>query len=285
MNEEIAPPGPLTEGTFLTAPMKVHKENGRIVLSQKTRLWFRAAVCLWALVVLSTPFIIYSQWFSSQTTHFMCDRGTGMCEVDGRSKNSPPLTDIKQAQVDHNYNRRDGANYGIELITRDGKKYAIEQQRAIKDSVIADYRAAAQAINAYLANPGQQRLDVSFTYVAGLSEKLTSIFYLFFGVAMLAIGLGIWTKRSYVFEHEKVTLMVSTPLRTFRRAQIEFATQRINAVVDRQVANRRCIEIKVDDSNIPVVSSPQGAGASELDGILMDLAGFLGKPIEKGRPA
>jgi len=279
MTKEIGPPGSLhPEGAFLTAPMKVHKENDRIVLSQKTRLWFRIAVCLWAMVVLSTPFMIYSEWFSSQTTYFTCDRGTGICEVDGRSKYTPRLADIKLAQIDRGYNGRDGTSYGIALVTRDGKKYPIEQQRAIKNSVIADYRSAVKTINAYLSNPGQQKLSVSYTYVAGLSEKLKTIFYFIFGIVTLAAGFGIWTKRRYIFDHEKVTLMVRRP---FRHDQQEFATQRISAIVDRQVANRRRIEIKVDgDNGIPLVSTGPWA-ASKLDPIPLDLAEFLGKPIEK----
>lgn len=279
MTKEIAPPGSLhPEGAFLTAPMKVHKEKGRIILAQKTRLWFRVAVCFWAMVVLLTPFMIYSEWFTSQTTYFTCDRGTGICEVDGRSKDTPRLADIKLAQMDHDFNRRDGPNYGINLVARDGKKYPIEQQRAIKDSVIADYRSAVKTINAYLANPAQQKLSVSYTYVAGLSEKLVSIFYFLFGIVTLAVALGIWTKRRYIFEHEKVTLMVRRP---FRHDKQEFTTQRISAIVDHQFASRRRIEIKVDgDNGIPLVSA--GAlDASKLDRIPLDLAEFLGKPIEK----
>jgi hypothetical protein len=279
MTEEIAPFGWLRpDGALLTAPMKVHKENGRVILLQKTRLWFRAAVCFWAMVVLLTPFMIYSEWFGSQTTQFTCDRGTGVCEVDGRTKDTPPLADIKSAQIDHASNRRDGPNYGINLVTRDGKKYPIEQQRAIKDSVVADYRATVKTINAFLANPGQQKLDVSFTYVAGLQEKLQSIFYFFFGIGTLAAGLGLWTTRRYIFEREKITLMVGGPLR--KRKQ-EFAGARISAVVDHVVVNERRIEVRVDgDHNIPVASAGPYT-ASLLDPIPMDLAEHLGKPIER----
>jgi hypothetical protein len=47
MPREAAPSGPLSRrGTILTAPMKIHKKAGNITLSQKTRLWFRAAICV-----------------------------------------------------------------------------------------------------------------------------------------------------------------------------------------------------------------------------------------------
>jgi hypothetical protein len=164
------------------------------------------------------------------------------------------------------------------LIARDGRKYPIERQRAIKDSVVAEYRSAVKMINAFLSNPSQQKLDVSYTYVAGLSENLKSIFYLLFGMGTLAKGLAIWTRRRYIFEHERVTLLVSRP---FRHVKQEFATQRISAIIDRQVANRRRIELRLDGQNeIPVVSVGE-RDASKLDRIPSVLAELLGKPVER----
>ena len=40
--------------------MKIRRPDGTIVLFQKTRFWFRAAVCLWATLVLLDPLMIYS---------------------------------------------------------------------------------------------------------------------------------------------------------------------------------------------------------------------------------
>ena len=65
--------------------------------------------------------------------------------------------------------RRNGSRFqqarwrelGFNLVTPDGKKYAIQQQRAITDSVIADYRQTAKTINAFLSDPAQQKLDTS----------------------------------------------------------------------------------------------------------------------------
>ena len=95
MASEVAVPVPLsTLGTVLTAPMKIHKEGPTIRLSQKTRLWFRIAVCFWASVVLMMPLMIYSEFFSSTTTRFTCDRGTGVCAVNGRTREVPRLADI-----------------------------------------------------------------------------------------------------------------------------------------------------------------------------------------------
>jgi hypothetical protein len=279
MTREIGPPGSLqTEGGFITAGMKVHKESGRIVLLKKTRLWFRAAICFWAMFNLFIPFMIYSEWFSSQTTRFICDRGTGVCTVNGQSKDSPPLADIRRAEMDHDFNRRDGANWGINLVARDGKKYPIEQQRAIKDSVVAEYRSAVATINSYLANPGQQKLDVSYTYVAGLSEKLKTLFYFLFGVVTLAAGLGMWSTRRYIFEREKVTFLNRGPLQRFRQ---ELATQQISAIIDRVVAGKRRIELKVDGDYEIAVASAGLFAASKLDPLAADLAGFIGKPVER----
>jgi hypothetical protein len=278
MPREAAPHGPLSRrGAILTAPMKIRKKGGNIILSQKTRLWFRAAVSVWATVVLMTPFMIYSELFSSQTTRFTCERGSGVCAVDGRPKDVPRLADITRAEMDHDFNRRDGTNWGINLVTRDGKKHSIEQQRAIKDSVIADYRSTVKAINAYLADGTQQKLDTSFTYRASLWEKLQSIFYLFFGVATLFVGWLLWTRRVYTFEAGKVTVVVCRP---FQRATQEIGADRITAIADRHVFDRRRVELKLAGAlPIPVVE----AGSTETlvaDPLAKELAEFLGKPLE-----
>ena len=280
MNEGIASPGSLdAQGGFIKAAMEVHKESGRIVLSQKTRLWVYAAVGLWALVVLAGPFMIYSDFADSQTTHFTCDRGTGVCAVDGRPNDSPPLADIKRAEIDHDFNRRDGANYGITLVARDDKKYRIEQRRAIKGSVVADYRSAVRTINAYLANPGQPKLDVAYTYSASWWEKVQSVFYFLVSLIFLFIGLGMWTKRRYILEREKITFLIRGPFQHIRQ---ELPTQRISAITDHVVANRRRIELKVDAYNGIAVISAGPWAAPKLDQIALDLAELLGKPIEKG---
>lgn len=278
MPREIVPSGPIhREGAILNAPMKIHHESGRIILVQKTRLWFRAVVSFWAMVVLMTPFMLYSEIFTSQTTRFECDRGTGFCAVDGRTKDVPRLADLTRAQMDHDFNRRDGANWGISLVTRDGKKHSIEEQRAIKDSVIAEYRASVKTINAFLADPTQQKLDTSFTYHAGLSEQLQSVFYLGFGAITLLFAFQIWTKRLYTFEPGRVTLITRHP---FQRATREIPAERIAAVTERQTSIRRAVELKLDDtSTIAFVD----AGAIESPAnhqLAQELANLLGKPLE-----
>jgi hypothetical protein len=279
MNEGVASPGSLSvQGGLIRAGMKVRKENGRIVLSQTTRFWVYAAVSFWALIVLAGPFMIYSDFFGSQTTHFTCDRGTGVCAVDGRSKDSPPMADIKRAEIDRDFNRRDGANYGITLVARDGKKYRIEQQRAIKSSVVAEYRAAVKTINAYLADPAQQKFDVSFTYSAGWWEKIQSVFYFLVALVFLCVGLMMWSKRRYILEREKITFLIRGP---FQRYNQELPTARISAIVDHMVANQRRIDLKVDAYNGIGLVSASAWAASKLDQIALDLAEFLEKPIEK----
>lgn len=266
-----------SRGTILRGHLEIRREGGRIVLSQKTRLWFRLSVCLWALVVLMTPFMLYDEIANSHTTHFTCDRASGICAVEGNPKGVPRLADITRAVMEHDFNRRDGANWGINLVTSDGKKYAIEQQRAIKDSVIADYRRTAKAINAFLADPGQQKLETSFTYRAGLSEILKSVFYLIFGIVTLGLGLSLWTRRTYTFEPGKVTVRVRGPI---LRDTEEIANDRITAIADRPVFAGRRLELNlVDTSSLQVLQE----GASEnsmISSLAKDLAALLGKPLE-----
>jgi hypothetical protein len=268
-------------GSILRAHLKVRREGGRIVLFQKTRLWFRLCVFLWAMVVLATPFMLYDEIANSHTTHFTCDRASGVCSVQGDPKGVPRLTDISRAVMDHDFNRRDGANWGINLVTSDGKKYAIEQQRAIKDSVIAEYRRTAKAINVFLADPGQQKLDVSFTYRAGISEIIKSFFYLIVGIVTLGLGLLLWTRRIYTFESGKVTVRVRGPI---QRGTEEIGSDGIVAIADRTVFSGRRLELKLaDDSSLQVLQ--EGANENPMVSTLAkELAALMGKPLESVAP-
>lgn len=274
----LASPGPLTlRNAVLNTGVKVHREGIAIVLLQKTRLWFRAAVCFWATIVLLTPFMIYSEIFTSQTTTFTCDRGAGICAVNGRTNDVPRLADITRAEMDHDFNRRDGRHWGINLLTRDGKRHSIEQQRAIKNTVVDDYRTAVKAINAFLGDHTRQKLDTSFTYHAALSEVLQSFFYLFFGVAALFAAFPFWTKRRYTFEPGKIAFQVRRP---FQRETQEIATDRITAIVDRPGANRRIVGLKLDDgSSISLIEAGPDQ-APKANQLAKELAGILGKPLQ-----
>jgi hypothetical protein len=224
-----------------------------------------------------TPFMLYDEIVNSHTTHFTCDRASGACAVQGDPKGVPRLAAITRAVMDHDFNRRDGANWGINLVTSDGKKYAIEQQRAIKDSVIADYRRTAKEINAFLADPGQQKLDASFTYRAGISEIVKSVFYLIFGIVTLGIGLSLWTRRTYTFESGKLTVKVRGPI---LRDTEEIANDGITAIVDRPVFAGRRLELTLaDTSSLQVLQ--EGANENSMIGSLAkELAALLGKPLE-----
>jgi hypothetical protein len=269
---------PLSAPSALVSPFKVHKQGSKVVFSQKTRLWFRAAVCFWATVVFLTPFMIYFNFFSSQTTRFTCDRSTGACEVDGQTRDVPRLGDINRAVLDHDFNRRDGANYGIELITREGKKYPIEQQRAIKDSVIADYRKTVKAINAYVADPTQQKLDTSFTYRAGAWERFQSIFYFLFGVGTLFVAWRLWTTRLLTVEPGKITIVERHP---FNRQTGEIAADRVSGIAFREFSDRRVVELKLDDASTVQVVNAGRMEALMADQMARELAGSLGKPLER----
>ena len=277
MSPQVVLPKPLTRaGGFLTAPMNVHKESGRIVLSQNTRIWFRAAVCFWALVVLGTLFMLYDQLFLSHNWHFTCDRNTGVCAVNGHTRDIPKLADIQSAEMDRGWNGRDGRNWGINLVTTDEKKHSIDEQRAIKASVVAEYRATVKAINAYLADPGQQKLDTAFTYIASLREKVTSVFYLLFEGLTLFLCLSRWSKQIYTFEPGSITVAVRGP---FLRTRQEIDSNRITAIIDRQVVNSRFIELSLADGLLIAIVTMGSMETVMSASISMELGGVLGKPV------
>jgi hypothetical protein len=247
------------------------------VLSQKTRLWFRVGVFMWGIVVLISPFTLYDEIFNSHTTRFTCDRASGICAIEGSPQPLPRLPNIVRAAMDHDFNRRDGANWGINLVTSDGNKFPIERNRAIKDSVIADYRRAAKQINAFLSDPKQQKLDASFTYRAGLTEILVSIFNLVFGVVTLWLGSLLWRRSTYTFESGKVTLSLRGP---FLRREEEISNNRITAILNRPLLPGRRLELKLaDTSSLPVLD--EAANEKPVIGALaIELAALMGKPLE-----
>jgi hypothetical protein len=278
-NTDIALPVRLeSEGSLLRCPIKFRRENARIVLSQKTRLWFRSGVCLWAVVIVMTPFMIYSELFGATVVRFRCDRDAGTCAIGGRTRDVPRPADVVRAEMDRAFNRRDGANWGINLITRDGKKYAIDEQRGIAAGVVADYRNAVHAINAYVANPAQRVLDISFTYRASRGEKVQSFFYLLFGVGTLLIMGALWTSTAYVFEAERVTLATRS---LFQRTAQQMPADRIVGVVDAAAPDGRLLNLKLAGGERISVLRTGNAGAAALADVAREVALLLMKPVER----
>jgi len=142
--------------------------------------------------------------------------------------------------------------------------------------VIADYRATVRAINAYLADGSQQKLDASFTYRAGLWEEFQSIFYLVFGAATLFIAWGLWTKRVCTFEPAKVTFVER---RWFRHSMQEIGADRIIAIVERPVLDRQVVELQLADLSAILVVETERTGV-RMTGLARELAELLRKPLQ-----
>ena len=143
--------------------------------------------------------------------------------------------------------------------------------------MIADYRQTAKAINAFLADRGQQKLDTSFTYRAGISEILKSIFYLIFGIVTLGVGLLLWRSRTYTFESGKVIVRVRGPI---LRDMEEIANDGITAVADRRVSAGRRLELNLADSSSLQVLQEGPNENSMIRSLAKELAALLGKPLE-----
>jgi hypothetical protein len=221
--------------------------------------------------------MLYSQLFSAQTTRLTCDRATNICAVDGSSRDVPRVDEIARAEMNHDSNRRDGPNWGIDLVTRDGRKHPIEQQRAIANAVVANYAAAVAATNAYLANRAQPALDVSFTYRASLGEKLQTVFYLLFGIATLIAGWALWTRRSYIFEHDCVNAIERRP---FFQTKAVIAVDRIAAIYDRPFRDGRIVELAFEDGSKIGVLQAGARKAVEASRVAKELADYLAKPLK-----
>lgn len=136
----------------------------------------------WCAVIALAGWMAYSQVFGSVVTTLVCDRAADTCTLSGGTQREVPRpSQLHRAELRHHLEHREGEVYDIYV-----DDLAIDPQYARSDESIASYRAAASAIDAFLRDPRQRRLEVSFTYWASVREKITAIGVLVGTFAVLA---------------------------------------------------------------------------------------------------
>ena len=125
----------------------------------------------WCAVIALAGWMAYSQLFSSVTTTLTCDRAADTCSLSGGTQRAVPRpSQLQHAQLRHHLEHREGIVHGIYL-----DELEISPQYARSQESIASYRAAVAKIEAFLHDPTQPHLEVSFTFFPSLRDKLGAV--------------------------------------------------------------------------------------------------------------
>jgi hypothetical protein len=140
---------------------------------------------------------------------------------------------------------------------------------------VASYRAAVEALNAFLADPRRLELETSFTYKAGVVKTLRGVGT--FAGGLFVLGMLVLLFPTYVstFERGRVVLASRSLL---RRSRYEATADEIAAVVERQGPRARALGLELrDGSTVVVVHAPCGAP----EPLAARLAEVLAKPLRE----
>jgi hypothetical protein len=263
----------------LTGPIELRRSGpDRLTVRQRPRRLVRVALYGWILVTVALAAVAWST-FRTRTTTFRCDRANGICDLDGSPERQPRVDDIGSAELRQHVVHKRGLLHSITLHLRDGSTRDIDPGGAQETSAIASYRSAVAAINAFLADPSQPRLDTSFIHRASTSEKLWRVVELIVALVLLAIALFLWTSTTVTFDRSgTISLATRGPLRRSRRA---ISTADIAAVADRPLPRGRALALHmVDRSIIPlfVIAAPPPPPPPG-DALGQEIAELIGKPL------
>ena len=135
----------------------------------------------WCAVIALAGWMAYSQVAGEVVTTLVCDRAADTCKLSGGTQRAVPgPSKIKTARLEGHWIHHDGQGYDIYLDDE-----AINPQTALADDAHADYQRFVDAVNAWLKDPAQPRLQASFTYTASTGEKIRAVGILGGAIAVL----------------------------------------------------------------------------------------------------
>ena len=144
------------------------------------------------------PLHLYTMLFGSEPQRFVCERHSGRCELNGDQITI--VDELKDAGLGTDRTPRSGRGKKVELVLHNGSRFFLDTPGAHSERSIAEYRAAAQAIRAFIADRAQPRLDVTFVYRASLSEKIWAVIafavLLLATLFMVALTRALWRRAS-----------------------------------------------------------------------------------------
>ena len=264
----------LGDSGFWTSSIHVHAGPDRLVLSQGPSVMMHIIVWLLLFIVAFGWLATIGGFVTTQPQHLVCDRAAGTCVFNDRPL--VPLGDVTGAVLERNWSRANGESWGVVLKMRDGTKRDAFTQRAQNKNSVAEYRAAVDAIRAFLANPAQTRLDQTYVYRTSVMEDVLGVVR---GVilAFFAVGLIlVWSKKSYTFDRAAGKVTASSKGFLQRAKTVELPLDRIDAVIDRRMNVSRYLELSVGGGERVTVAQSKGNG---IDRLLAPVTQITGKPL------
>jgi len=234
----------------------IERSADRLVLEQGPSMFVKIVVIAWPLLLLLGAYLCYRVLFKQPSTTFACDRASGTCSLDGSSEQMPALADITGAEIEVIHRSRQGDFRFINLLLKDGKKKTLSQDGAQRADSVASYKAAVAAIEKFLADPSQAKLETSFIYHASLWEKFWNV-STWLGAAMVyALVLGVAMTRTYTFDRTAKKLIAVDHKPIYGDVAQEITFDRIAEVMPGPP-----VELKLKDGAILTIASGDDAGA------------------------
>ncbi len=253
--------------SWFRGSLELQQSVDRIVLEQGPSTLLKIAMYTSPLLIVLGVYFCYAAFFVAKTTTFTCDRASGKCELDGKSEAVPSLSKIVGVELENQHRDRQGDFKFIKLVLGDGGKQYLSNDGAQRAEVVAEYRAAVDAIQAFLADPSRPKLETSWTYRASTWEKVYNVGMLVGALFFMAVVLGLANTRIYTFERGKVTLRDHRPV--FGTSRRELAANEIARVTDGPAIEL----VLTDGSKVPILT-----GEDERAGAIVEQARkLLGK--------
>ena len=265
----------LGDGSFWRSSIHVHSGADRLVLSQGPSVMMQIIVWLLLIVLAFGWLATIGGFLTTQPQHLVCDRAAGTCTLNDRPL--APLADVTGAILERNWTRANGEFWGVVLKMRDGSKRDAFTQRAQSKKSVAEYRAAVDAIRAFLTNPAQTRLDTTYVYRTSVMEDVLGVVRGLVLAVFAVVLVATWNRSSYTFDRGtgKVTASSKAFLRRAKTTQAQ-----IVAIGERSSEPWHYLQLALaDGTRIDAVQSKRGA----VDPLLAQVAQITGKPLETRR--
>ncbi|HEY4180689.1 MAG TPA: hypothetical protein VGM90_27780 [Kofleriaceae bacterium] len=199
---------------FGAGPIVSEATDDRVVLTQGMSRAYKVITWMFAIFfALFVPVIIW-QLVADSVTGVKCDRSTDKCEMYGYSHRKFAVSEVASAEVINWYQHKVGDSVCVQLTMTDGKKQDISPYCAIDKTSAATYETAVAAINKFLADKTQQKLDTSWAYRSTIFESLRGIFGEVLAIIILLFLIKSWRTRTITFD--KVTKKVTTTTKLLR---------------------------------------------------------------------
>ena len=258
--------------------IKVRAGDDELVLLERPRLLYLIALGLVALVALPIFLGGVVSLFATHSQHLVCDRHRDVCERDGVA--IALLHDVSGAELTERAVRSGGGRYAmgyfksVTLVLRDGSRKNASDAEVQSDASVAEYRAAVDAIRAFLANPSQQRFETTFTYRPSWSERIYTVCTCTLPLLFVMSLLALWPASSYTFVQG--TMSAKNGKRFGKKLTYQLPIEEIAVIGDR---DGRGIDLQLGDGSRILLAHVRHGHLPKA--LLPAVEKALGKPVER----